>query len=100
MSAFTRKPSARANANRELLGHIEQVHRDSRECYGAYKTWRKLRAQGIFCGRHRIARLRREAGIEAKRKRRFRITTQARAVPRRSPICSISVSALRRPIAC
>jgi len=30
-------------------------------------------------GRHRIARLRREAGIEARRKRRFRITTQSRA---------------------
>jgi putative transposase len=37
-----------------------------------------LIAQGVRCGRHRVARLRRHAGIEAKRKRRFRITTQAR----------------------
>jgi len=74
-----RKPSARAKANRELLEHIEQVHEDSRECYGAYKVWRELVAQGISCGRHRVARLRRRAGIEAKRKRRFRVTTQARA---------------------
>jgi transposase InsO family protein len=38
-----------------------------------------LRARGFSWGRHRIARLRREAGIEARRKRRFRITTQSRA---------------------
>jgi putative transposase len=63
---------------RGLLTQIEQVHERSRQCHGAYKTWRALIAQGIPCGRHRVARLRHRAGIEAKRKRRFRITTQAR----------------------
>jgi putative transposase len=37
-----------------------------------------LRARGVPCGRHRVARLRHQAGIEAKRKRRFRLTTQSR----------------------
>jgi len=74
----SRSPSARAQANEALLKQIEQVHARSRQCYGAYKTWRALIAQGIACGRHRVARLRRRAGIEAKRKRRFRITTRAR----------------------
>lgn len=55
------------------------MHEENREAYGAVKTWRELKAQGIECGRHRVARLRRGAGIEARRKRRFRITTQARA---------------------
>ena len=55
------------------------MHSQSRQAYGALKTWRELKAQGVKCGRHRVARLRRKAGIEARRKRRFRITTQSRA---------------------
>jgi putative transposase len=74
----SRPASARAQANEALLKHIEQVHQRARQCYGADKTWRALVAQGLRCGRHRVARLRRKAGIEARRKRRFRITTQAR----------------------
>lgn len=71
-----RGESARGRSNRELLVHIEQAHRASREAYGALKTWRELRARGIVCGKHRVARLRREAGIEARRKRRFRVIVE------------------------
>lgn len=56
-----------------LLGHIRRVHADAKEAYGAKKTWLELKAQGIACGKHRVARLRRSEGIEARRKRRFRI---------------------------
>ena len=48
----------------------------ARQAYGAYKTWKVLKRQGIICGRHRVARLRRQNGIEALRKRRFRIMTE------------------------
>ena len=74
----TRPESERVGEDRALLTRIEAIHRESREAYGAVKTWRSLRAQGVPCGRHRVARLRRQAGIEAKRKRRFRVTTQSR----------------------
>ena len=73
-----RPESERVGKDRALLTRIETIHRESREAYGAVKTWRSLRAQGVPCGRHRVARLRRQAGIEAKRKRRFRVTTQSR----------------------
>jgi putative transposase len=73
------KESKRSEKNRVVLAEIQKVHEENREAYGAVKTWRELKAQGIECGRHRVARLRREAGIEARRKRRFRITTQSRA---------------------
>jgi transposase InsO family protein len=53
-----------------------RVHEASRQAYGAKKTWTELNARGIACGKHRVARLRREAGIEARRKRRFRITME------------------------
>lgn len=73
-----RKESKRAQANRTVLSEIHKVHEQSKQAYGAVKTWRDLKANGISCGRHRVARLRRQAGIEARRKRRFRITTQSR----------------------
>ncbi len=41
--------------------------------------------QGIVCGRHRVAQLRREAGIEAKRKRRFRVMVEHHHTPQASP---------------
>lgn len=64
--------------DRALLAHVRRVHIDSREAYGARKVWKELVAQGISCGRHRIARLRRENGIEARRWRRFKVTRYAR----------------------
>ena len=73
-----RPESRRAREERSLLARIEAIHRESREAYGTVKTWKELRAHGVSCGRHRIAWIRRQAGIEAKRKRRFRVTTQSR----------------------
>jgi len=70
-----RPESRRCQADRGLLHDIREVHLQNREAYGAYKTWRVLNARGITCGRHRVARLRRQNGIEAKRKRRFRVVT-------------------------
>jgi putative transposase len=67
-----REPSARDRANAGLLTLIRAIHHRSRENYGAVKTWRALNAEGHSCGRHRVARLRRAHGIEAKRMRRFR----------------------------
>lgn len=67
-----RGPTRRERDNQQLLVHIKDVHQHSRQCYGALKTWRVLRARGVAGGKHRIARLRRQHGIEARRKRRFR----------------------------
>jgi len=71
-----RPESRRATQDRQLLHSIRTVHLQSREAYGAYKTWRVLRARGVACGRHRVARLRRQNGIEARRKRRFRVVVE------------------------
>jgi transposase InsO family protein len=72
----TRPESARRWRDRQLLPAIARVHAAARETYGARKTWVALNRAGITCGKHRVARLRREAGIEAKRKRRFRIMVE------------------------
>jgi transposase InsO family protein len=71
-----RPESRRAREDRALLEHIRRVHLQSRRAYGSVKTWRELRAQGVACGKHRVARLRRREGIEAQRRRRFRLTVE------------------------
>jgi len=47
--------------------------------YGAGQNLARLDSRGIACGKHRIARLRRQHGIEALRRRRFKATTYARS---------------------
>lgn len=74
----SRPESRRVREDRALLAHIERIHRASREAYGTVKTWKDLTKHGIGCGRNRVARLRKQAGIEARRMRRFRVTTQSR----------------------
>jgi putative transposase len=71
-----REESPRSMQDRELLTQIRQVHQQRRQAYGALKTWRELKDRGIACGKHRVARLRRTHGIEARRKRRFRVIVE------------------------
>jgi len=73
-----RPESRRAREDRELLVHIRRVHLENRRAYGSVKTWRELCDRGVACGKHRVARLRKRDGIEAQRKRRFRLTVQNR----------------------
>ena len=71
-----RTPSRREQHNRHLLERIRAIHQRSRQAYGAVKTWQALKQQGVVCGKHCVARLRKLAGIEAQRKRRFRVTVE------------------------
>ena len=48
------------------------IHKKSRGIYGAPRIHRELSKQGVRCGRKRVARLMREAGIRAKCVRRFK----------------------------
>lgn len=72
-----RPESERSRQERALLVEIRKVHASSREAYGAVKTWRALRRAGVACGKNRVARLRSLAGIEARRKRKFRLSYQS-----------------------
>lgn len=73
-----RRPSARWQENRRLVKRLRQLHRQYHGRYGADKIWQLMRQQGETCGRHRVARLRREDGIEALRRKRFRSGYAAR----------------------
>ncbi len=82
---LTRPLSARGEANRTLTAQIVRWHHQTRRVYGAVKLWRTLNDAGIACGKHRVARLRRVHGIEAMRRRRFRVMTEHHQMPPPAP---------------
>jgi len=73
-----RPPSRRTQEDAVLLEKIREVHQRYRQACGSDKTWHLLKADGLICGRHRVARLRRLHGIEAIRMKRFRGSYAAR----------------------
>ncbi|MET0936627.1 MAG: IS3 family transposase [Luteibacter sp.] len=73
-----RAPSQHLAQDAVLAAHVRRIHTETHEAYGARKVWKALQAQGIACGRHRIARLRRDGGIEARRRRRAKAVHYAR----------------------
>jgi transposase InsO family protein len=58
-----------------LLVHISAVYAENRGSYGWPRIWRQLRAQGIRVGKQRVQRLMQKHGIQARDKRKFRVTT-------------------------
>lgn len=70
-----RPPSERALANRQLVTKIRAIYDASRQLYGYRKVHRTLLASLIACGRNRVARLMRRAGLRSRRRRRYQVTT-------------------------
>ena len=60
----TRPKSRRARANEELVQAIRRIHRESGEVYGSPKIWKELQEHGQACGRHRVARLMKQEGLQ------------------------------------
>jgi transposase InsO family protein len=73
-----RGPSQHDRDDQRLAEHIRRIHEESFEAYGAIKIARALAQEGIRCGRHRVARIKREQHLETRRHRRFRVTTLTR----------------------
>jgi putative transposase len=72
-----RPVSARAKQDVRLRVGIAASHSASRRTYGSPRIERDLREAGHRVSRKRVARLMRELGLEGRRKRRFRATTDS-----------------------
>ena len=72
-----RPPSARVEQDTRLKVEIAASHAASRRTYGSPRILRDLREEGHGVSRKRVARLMRELGLEGRRKRRFRATTDS-----------------------
>src|SRR5688500_4535153 len=67
----------RVRADRVLRERIRQIHQRVKGRYGSPRVHQELRALGLRCGKHRVARLMRAEGLCATRPRRFRVTTRS-----------------------
>jgi hypothetical protein len=77
--AWRRRPSsARVKQDARLKVEIAASHSASRRTYGSPRILRDLREDGHQVSRKRVARLMRELGLEGRRKRRFRATTDSK----------------------
>lgn len=61
----------RAQANAWLGEQVAAIHEQSRGNYGSPRVTRELAAQGIRCGRNRVARLMRAKGLKGVQRGRF-----------------------------
>ncbi len=76
--AWRKRPvSARVQQDARLRVEISAAHSASRRTYGSPRILRDLREEGHRVSRKRVARLMRELGLEGRRKRRFRATTDS-----------------------
>jgi len=66
----TRPLSARAQDNARLLEQIRVLHAHHDGVVGSPRIWEDLRYAGERCGRHRVARLMRRAGLQGVPQRR------------------------------
>ena len=73
-----RPVSARSRQDSRLKVEIAASHSASRRTYGSPRIERDLHHEGHHVSRKRVARLMRELGLEGRRKRRFRVTTDSK----------------------
>ena len=73
-----RVPSRRAREDEALCIEIAAVHAESRKAYGSPRIHAELRDRGHRIGAKRVARLMRENGLQSRRRRRFKATTDSK----------------------
>jgi putative transposase len=78
-----RPPSERRRQDTLLIEKIREIHSRSRETYGYPRVHAELRSLGVRCGRRRVARIMRAAGLRGCVRGKKRRTT--RRDPRAAP---------------
>jgi transposase InsO family protein len=80
-----RPESQRSRSNRSLITKIRCFHQASRKTYGSPRIHRDLQASGESVGVNRVARLMKQADIQAKMAKRFVITTDSKHTMEAAP---------------
>lgn len=71
----SRKPSARALEDEQLVAEIYAAREGYRSVYGVRKTWKQLKRRDVEVGRDHVARLMRQEGLEGVRRGKKKRTT-------------------------
>ena len=72
-----REASPRQHRDMILLAHVRAQFSTSHETYGSPRMHAELNEDGVTVGRHRVARIMRENGLQARQKTRFKKTTDS-----------------------
>jgi len=74
-----RPESSRTQQDRELMRVIRQVYTESDGTYGSRKVRQELLASGFGCGRRKVAKLMRSAGLKGCPTKRYRVRSRGPA---------------------
>jgi putative transposase len=84
--AWKKRPmSQHQREDQQLAEHIQEVYHSCRQVYGSPRIHAELREQGVTSSRKRVARLMREQGWSARRRRHKTITTKSELGARVAP---------------
>jgi putative transposase len=70
-------PSQRQVTDAKLLEQIRAIHEESKGTYGAPRIHKELLHRHLACGKRKVTRLMRQAGLEGRCRKRWRKTTVA-----------------------
>lgn len=76
-AAEGRAPSERCRKKQRLLLEIRSIHKESKQRYGSPRVHDELCAREIRCSENQVALLMRQDGLRAKKRRRYRVTTNS-----------------------
>ena len=72
------KPDRKRLTDAQMLALIRAIHAELKGAYGSPRMVRELRCAGFPASKERVERLMRENGIQARHKRRFKVTTDSK----------------------
>lgn len=75
---LNRKPSKRKLANKKLDVKIKSIFLEHKMRYGAPRITKVLNAKNEFCTKNRVARRMQQMNLQAKAKRKFKVTTDSK----------------------
>ena len=73
----TRSKSNRQQEQERIVPKIKEIHRLTKASYGARRMSAELESLGESCGRNKAATLMKVAGVVAKQKKKFKVTTDS-----------------------
>jgi len=77
--AWRNRPEChRSRENRALQDKIRVLYKASHGIYGSSRVHRDLVDAGVRCGKNRVARIMRNAGIQSRTERKFKATTNSK----------------------
>jgi putative transposase len=75
---LNRGVTQRQKEQEELLKRIVEIHNESRKSYGCPRVYAQLRTEGNTCNYKRVEKLMHDNDIQARRKRRYKATTDSK----------------------